>query len=369
MSAFSAKFWSFILSIVMGICGLGSINDYDYSDKLENENYVGLKDVYSEYFDIGASMNSNQVTGENAEFIKKNYSSVTDNFEFKQPALNPEKDVWDFKGADAVADFCRQNNIKLRGHCLVWQAISGDSWICFNDDGSLVDKQTLHDRLYHYMDVVINRYRDVIDTWDVVNEVFGYDIVNGEFKRGNFDKIYGSAESWIKDVFYMAREIGGPDLKLYLNDTQMVNNADKFRYMKKYLKKWKDEGVPIDGIGIQGHWIALTIRETGKNLDKVMTAFEDMGYKMSITEANVYTKHEADNHVYETVPRHIQTLQNLKWKQMFEVARKHKDSIESITIWGTSDRENPKYKGVIAHPTVFDENHRPKEQYYAVCDF
>lgn len=53
----------------------------------------------------------------------------------KSGELHPKEGVWNWERADKIADFCRKNGIKLRGHCLVWHAQFCD-WMMNDEKGN-----------------------------------------------------------------------------------------------------------------------------------------------------------------------------------------------------------------------------------------
>ena len=81
----------------------------------------GYKDTYQGYFTVGVAVNMRNINDpQTVEIIKKNYNSITAENDMKPGELHPQEGVWRWQNADAIANFCRQNGIKLRGHCLVW---------------------------------------------------------------------------------------------------------------------------------------------------------------------------------------------------------------------------------------------------------
>lgn len=366
------KILAFLVSIWLGFQGT-SYSKLDYSDKL-GQDYTGLCEVYEDYFNVGTSTSAWEVNTY-TDFITKNYNCFTEWEGGRPNKFNPSKGVYNTSELDALANFCRQHGCKMRWHMLCWQILEQDWWMTHNDDGSITDKDTYLARMREYIKFIRDRYDDVIYTYDVVNEPFGYDTLNGEFKSGILVDIFGSAESYITEMFKLAREVLGPDAVLCLNETKVVNNDAKFRYMKKYLQKWLKEGVPIDAVGIQGHFEVLTIKETGKRLGQRINAFADMGLDCQITELNFYTVHDSDPFEYVTIPKHILALQTKKVKDVFEALRENKDKVSSITFWGSNDgcggdpEKGVTYRNKAAHPTLFDLDKSPKQAYWAAVDF
>ncbi len=365
------KILAFITSIVVFICGGVPVVPENVKTQ---DDYVGLKDVYADYFDIGACTNSCYLDDpELVEFYLKNFSSVTPEWELKMEALHPTKDGWNeniLKQMDRLADFCRENNMKIRGHCLVWA--QQYNWMLYDDNGNFVDKEVFYQRQYEYFEKVMTRYGDVIKVWDVVNEPFGYDLKDGEFKQSDVVALCGS--EYIVRAFQSAKEISDKynlGATLVLNECGLAKNYVKQGYVLKYLKKWMDMGVPIDAIGIQGHSNAVSENETPERLDAFLYALEAIGVKnIQLTEIDMSLYFDRVDPSMMEIEDWMRDYQTLKYKHLFEVLRKHKDSITSVSFWGPDDgHSNLNNDNGSPEPLLFDKNHMPKAAYYAICDF
>ena len=83
----------------------------------------GLKEAYGDYFTIGVAVNRRNVTNEEQmALIRQNFNSITAENAMKPASLQPKEGVWNWETADSIANFCRRNGIRLRGHCLCWHA-------------------------------------------------------------------------------------------------------------------------------------------------------------------------------------------------------------------------------------------------------
>ena len=83
----------------------------------------GLKDAYKNYFKIGVAVTERNVADSlQAAIILKEFNSVTAENCMKPGEIHPQAGVWNFEKADAIANFCREHGIKMRGHNLVWHS-------------------------------------------------------------------------------------------------------------------------------------------------------------------------------------------------------------------------------------------------------
>ena len=144
----------------------------------------GLKDAYKDYFTIGVAVNKTNVSDPaQIEIIKKQFNSVTAENAWKPGEIHPKEGVWNFGLADSIANFCRENGIKMRGHCLCWHSQFAD-WMFTDKKGKPVKKEVFYQRLREHIHTVVNRYKDVVYAWDVVNEAIADDGRPFEFVDG-----------------------------------------------------------------------------------------------------------------------------------------------------------------------------------------
>jgi endo-1,4-beta-xylanase len=60
----------------------------------------------------------NNLEGEQAEMIKKNFNSLTAENVMKPGPIHPEENTYVWEYADKIVDFARANGMKMRGHTL-----------------------------------------------------------------------------------------------------------------------------------------------------------------------------------------------------------------------------------------------------------
>ena len=104
----------------------------------------GLKDAYKEYFTVGVAVNMRNVSNpDQIALIKQNYNSMTAENDMKPGSLQPREGQFNWGNADKIANFCRENGIKLRGHCLCWHAQFAD-WMFEGENGEPASKELFY---------------------------------------------------------------------------------------------------------------------------------------------------------------------------------------------------------------------------------
>ena len=334
---------------------------------------ASLKDAYDGYFTIGVAVNQRNVSDSTQiELIKKEFNSITAENDMKPGELHPAEGVWNWERGDKIADFCRKNGIKLRGHCLVWHSQFCD-WMFNDKNGKPVSKEVFYSRLRDHIHQVVNRYKDVVYAWDVVNEAMS-DAGRGwrghepnPYRESKLYKLCG--DEFIAKAFEYAHE-ADPDAILFYNDYNAATPIKRDR-IYNMVKKMQDAGVPITGIGMQGHYNIYGPSE--EDVDSALTKYSELVDHIHITELDIRCNEEMGGQLRfsrgenNAIPPYIATLHEDQFARIFRVFRKHKDVIDNVTMWNLSDADS--WLGVNNHPLLFDENLKPKKAYYAVKNF
>ena len=333
----------------------------------------GLKDAYQGYFTIGVAVNLRNVTSpEQMALIAKEYNSITAENDMKVGQIHPAEGVWNWGPADCIANFCRKNGIKLRGHNLCWHSQFAD-WMFKDKKGKDVTKEVFYKRLREHIHTVVNRYKDIIYCWDVVNEAMADQAMGwpgrpaNPYRESTLFKLCG--DEFIAKAFEYAHE-ADPNALLFYND---YNECDPGKRDRIYnmVKKMQEQGVPIHGIGMQGHYNIYGPSE--EEIDAAITKYSQLVKHIHVTELDIRTNTEMGGQLRfsrgeaKPLQPYISTLQEDQYARIFRIFRKHKDVIDNVTFWNLSDRDS--WLGVNNHPLPFDENLKPKRCYSVIKNF
>ena len=322
----------------------------------------GLKDAYKDYFKVGVSVNQRNVSDSAQQaLILREFNSITAENDMKPEPTEPREGVFNWEKADRIADFARRHGIKMRGHCLMWHSQIG-RWM-FEDHP---EKEVFLQRMKNHIQAVVSRYKDVVYCWDVVNEAITDDPNAADpYRQSAMYRLCG--EEFIARAFEYARE-ADPDALLFYND---YNECDpvKSRRIFGMVKKMKAAGVPIDGIGMQGHYNIYG--PTEQEVDSALTLYRQVVEHVHITELDIRANAEMGGalrfgregaQVTDSLKQHLAD----QYARVFGVFRKHGDVIDCVTFWNLSDRDS--WLGAANYPLPFDAEYRPKRAYDYIRD-
>lgn len=275
-----------------------------------------------------------------------------------------------WKDADSIVAFAKKHGLKMRGHTLCWHNQT-PVWFFKTAQGDTVTKAMLLERLGNHITEVVSRYKGNIYAWDVVNEVI--DDNDSVFYRNTaFYRIAG--EEFIAKAFLYAHA-ADPKAILFYNDYN-TENPKKREKIFEMIKKMKAAGVPIHGVGLQGHW---SISHPPKDeIEKSIEMFSSLGLQVQVTEldVSVYAGRQGgqigqpQRDTASAFTAEMEQLQREKYKMAFEVFRKFRKQLTAVTFWNITDRNSwLDRRGRKNYPLLFDLNHQPKKAYWDVVNF
>jgi len=333
-------------------------------DKNEAVVAIPLKELFKDIFPIGAAITPQHANSntDHGKALIKHFSSVTAENVMKPDALQRVKGVYTWGGADNIVQFAKANNMLVRGHCLTWHSQTPD-WMFYDQSGALLSKEVASSQLEEHITTVVSRYKGDVYAWDVVNEaLFDWD-PNDEIvyrEDSPWYKIFG--ESYIDSAFVFARR-ADPNAKLFYNDYNAIFSWKRFK-IYNLVKRLKDNNIPIDGIGIQGHWFVGT---SESNIRTTLDLFRGLGLEIHITELDlpVYLSNEEPGSTVYTET--FSERQKKAYSMIFQIFLDYKDIITNVTFWGIGDDASWLDKpGRKAFPFLLDEALQPKPAYFEV---
>jgi endo-1,4-beta-xylanase len=328
-----------------------------------------LKDVLAGSFTIGGAVDVGGIaSSRHQDLMRKHLDTITAENSWKFAPIHPAEATYNFVPADSIANFARQNGLKMRGHTLVWHQQT-PNWL-FRDAGGVdltptpENKELVLQRLESHIRTVVPRYADIVTSWDVVNEVIDPNQSDG-LRRSRWLELTGT--DYIDRAFEVAREVAGPSVKLCINDYSTTETA-KRQALLNLVQGMIARGVPVDCVGHQMH-----INVENPSVAAIRTTIETfaaLGLDNQITEMDISVYTDSTSR-YQVVPEEILVKQGYRYRDIFNEYRRLSESISSVTLWGVAD-DNTWLKSFpitrLDLPLLFDEELQAKHAYWGVVD-
>lgn len=334
-----------------------------------------LRNVYEDAFYLGTALNRFQIEETDsvmAAIVSKEFSSITAENMMKSMHIHPQKDTFNFEMADKFVALGEKYDMFIHGHTLIWHSQLSPWFYQIEDSLAFAAAAEKH------VKDITTRYKGKINSWDVVNEALNED---GTLRNSIFLKKMG--EDYLASAFKWASEIDS-EADLYYNDYNMTN-IEKRQGAIRMVKNILDQGIKVDGIGMQGHWNLNS--PSLEEIEQSIIDYSALGVKVAITELDVsvlpnpwdlvgaeisqdFENSEGMNPYKERLPDSIQIKLANRYKDIFNLFLKHKDKISRVTFWGVSDGQSwlngfP-IKGRTNYPLLFDRELKPKAAYDSI---
>jgi endo-1,4-beta-xylanase len=281
---------------------------------------------------VGTAVDMNALANDPTyrDTIAQEFSSVTAENVMKWDTLEPQQGVFNYGPADQLIAFAGDNRIAVRGHVLVWHN-QIPSWV--NEQAFTPDQ--LRDILREHVIETARHFKNKLYQWDVLNEALNED---GTLRDTIWLRNLGAG--YVADVFRWAR-MGDRNIKLFYNDFNLEFFGPKSDAAFALVKQLLAQGVPIDGVGFQGHLGA------------------QFGFDSRVPEADVRMP----------LPTDVFKLQSQAqgYHSLLEPCLLTRNCA-SFTVWGYTDKYSwvPGVFSGEGAATLFDANFQPKPALAAV---
>lgn len=349
-----------------------------------------LKSSYGKAFKMGVAISPYEISDRNIksrDLILEQFNAISPGNHMKPESLNPKPGVWNFAPADEYVEFGRKNNMFILGHTLCWHNQTPDHF-WFKENGEYKSHDELVETLRSYIETVCTRYAGKVDAWDVVNEIVSED---GGWRNIGWVKAFGGdGAEVVKLAFKFANEYCPKETELYYNEFN-VWRPSKLEGVINLVKMLREEGLRIDGVGIQAHW-GLNYPKN-QYIEDAIDKLSALGVKVMITELDVdvlpiskegqvigkslqdaqyqLEEFEAFLDPYkEGLPAEVEHQLSDRYAELFRIFYNHRDQIDRVTFWGLHDGSSWKNGSPIPrrtnYPLLFKRDYTPHDAFGVV---
>ncbi len=290
------------------------------------------------------------------------FSVVTPGNEMKWQVVEPTQGTYDWSGADRLVTFAEQHGQRVRGHTLLWHNQLPD-WLTTGVANGTISNAELSDLLHKHITDEVTHFKGKIWQWDVANEFFTDS--NPSMINPNDFWVSHLGTGVIAQAFRWAHA-ADPHALLFYNDYNIAGedgtNA-KSDAVYAWVTQMQAQGVPINGVGDQGHLDTQYGFPTQMRQD--LQRYADLGLRVAITEADVRTF--VDSPTTQVPTDHLATFAHpYEFSEMLKACLAVRACI-SFTVWGFGDADSwvPGFFTGEGYATLYDVNLQPKQ---AVAD-
>lgn len=280
--------------------------------------------------------------------VAEQFNVLTPENAMKHASVHPERDRYTFERADSLVAFAERNGMAVRGHTLVWHQQLA-SWV---ESGSWTAAQA-DTLLREHIATVAGRYRGRLVAWDVVNEAIDDD---GSLRSTFWSEHLGRA--YLETAFEAARD-ADPQAALFYNDYGISWLNAKSDSVYAMLADFVQRGVPVHGIGFQGHFQVGWLPSYA-DLVANFQRFADLGLAVHVTELDVRMPTAGD------VPLRLREQAD-DYRRVMEACL-DVSACEMVVVWGLSDADSwvPQVFPGWGGATLLDWDLEPKPAYWDV---
>ncbi|HAM09955.1 MAG: glycoside hydrolase [Bacteroidetes bacterium GWE2_41_25] len=247
------------------------------------------------------------------KFLENFNSAVTENA-VKWPDMERNRGEVNYSTVDGILKWTEENNIPLRGHNIFWGIPNRvQPWLKEMNDDELL--KTLKNRA----ESLASHYKNRFAEYDLNNEM-----IHGNYYEDRLGPmITKDMTEWVHN--------GDPDAKLYLNDYDILTGNKLPEYMAQ-IRLLLKQGVPIAGIGVQGHLHAESFDR--KQLMDALDSLAKFKLPIKVTEFNMpgqRSKFLKDTKLEMTAEEEQQKAKDIV--DYYRICFAH-PQVEGIIMWG-----------------------------------
>ena len=199
---------------------------------------------------------------------------------------------------------------------------------------------------------MVERYRDEIKVWDVVNEAV---LQAAVFRPSIWLKKLGP--QYLEQAFRDAARYSR-DAKLFYNDFDLAFNRKKLLATLWLLDSLREAGVRVDAIGFQMH-LRPAAMPTAEQIRAAFALVKQRGYQLEVTELDVSLPLPVSD---ELLAQQAQVVCQVV------LACLENGSCTGITFWGLTDAHSwiPHVLPGLGAATLFDPDYQQKPAWYGL---
>jgi len=281
-------------------------------EQLEHEFWFGCA-ISSHVFSPDTRMSVTDIRMYKEKFLENFNSAVTENA-VKWGSMERKRGKIDYQTPDNILDWTEANGLPCRGHNLYWGIDKFvQPWV------KDLNLEELSKALELRGNETARHFQGRFVEYDLNNEM-----IHGNYYADKLgEEITLDMAKWVLE--------GDPYAKLWLNDYDILTGNRLDDYLQ-HIRKLLAEGLPIAGIGVQGHLHGESFSQ--EKLEECLDSLVQFGLPIRITEFNIpgqRSKFYKDKSLKLTEEEEMQKARDLT--EYYRICFAH-PAVEGILMWG-----------------------------------
>jgi endo-1,4-beta-xylanase len=334
----------------------------------------------SQYFPVGAAVDSTDLSGPHAELLTKHFNSIVSGNDMKWDATEPQEGHFTFATADAEVSFAAAHSMLIRGHNLVWATgAQTPAWVFREADGvtplsasNPADVSLLTQRMQSHIMNEVQHFGSAVYVWDVINEPLDPN-QSDCLAHGPYYQVLGA--TYLDIALRAARQYAPPGTQLFINDYS-TTDPKRLACLVSVVARLRLRGVPIDGVGheMHNHIDNPSPAAMLEAIEVLAALFPHLHQQVTELDVSVYLAGDNTSNYGANggaVPESLIAEQGWLYEKYFRVFRRLKGRLDAVTIWGVGD-DNTWLDNFPIHrldlPLPFDTRLQAKPAYWGIVD-
>ncbi|MGA3129368.1 MAG: endo-1,4-beta-xylanase [Terracidiphilus sp.] len=326
--------------------------------------------TFASYFPIGAAVDPTDLSGPHAQLLTTHFDSITSGNDMKWSSVEATKGTYTFSTADSEVGLAVCNDMRVRGHNLVW-ATGAQTPAYATGDGtnSAANQAVVTANIQEHIQSEVQHFGNKVYAWDVVNEPL--DPTQPDcLAHGPFYQVLG--KSYIDVALQAARQYAPAGTQLFINDYSTAD-PNRLACLVSVLQDLTSRGIPIDGVGHETHnninypSIAAMVNA----IDTVNADFPNLVQQITEMDVSVYNAGDNTSNYGTNIPPTVLAEQGWLYATYFDALRQLKGKLSAVTIWGMADDDTWLDSFPINrtdYPLPFDMSLQAKPAYWGMVD-
>jgi endo-1,4-beta-xylanase len=324
----------------------------------------------SEFFPIGAAVDTTDLSGPHAQLLMKHFDSMTPGNDLKWSSVEPSLGSYNYTNGDALVGEAVCADMKVRGQNLVWSTGEQTPSYAFGDGtNSPANQATVTANIQEHIQSEVQHYGTQVYAWDVVNEPL--DPTQPDcLEHGPFYQVLGA--SYIDVAFKAAKQYAPSGTKLFVNEYSTTDPA-RLACLVKVVRELRERGVPVDAVGHEMH-NQINYPSVESMVDAVETVhrhFPNIEQQITELDMSVYNAGDTTSNYGNSIPPSVLAEQGWLYKKYFDAFRRLRGKISAVTFWGMADDDTWLDSFPVNrtdYPLPFDMQLQAKPAYWGIID-